>query len=147
MPGCSGLELIEKVKNSCPELEIIVISGYAHFEYAQQAIRFGVGHYLLKPINKAELTEILEELKKKISQRRESEKNKEELIQRAQKNESHMRSRFILELFDGNFANLQETLSTEMQEENYHIYIKPGTHPGILSENGLRRKCTWGFFG
>ena len=126
MPGCSGLELIEKVKNSCPELEIIVISGYAHFEYAQQAIRFGVGHYLLKPINKAELTEILEKLKKKISQRRESEKNKEELIQRAQKNESHMRSRFILELFDGNFANLQETLSTEMLEENYHIYIKPG---------------------
>ena len=56
------------------------------FEYAQQAIRFGVGHYLLKPINKAELTEILEKLKKKISQRRESEKNKEELIQRAQKN-------------------------------------------------------------
>ena len=140
MPGCSGLELIEKVKNSCPELEIIVISGYAHFEYAQQAIRFGVGHYLLKPINKAELTEILEKLKKKISQRRESEKNKEELIQRAQKNESHMRSRFILELFDGN------TFDRNAGRELSYLY-KTGTHPGILSENGLRRKCTWGFFG
>ena len=62
MPGLSGLELIEKVKAACPEVEIIIISGYAHFEYAQQAIRFGVGHYLLKPINKAELTETLEKL-------------------------------------------------------------------------------------
>ena len=59
MPGFSGLELIEKVKDICPDMEVIIISGYAHFEYAQQAIRFGVGHYLLKPINKAELTETL----------------------------------------------------------------------------------------
>lgn len=32
MPGCSGLELIEKIKKTKPELEIIIISGYAHFE-------------------------------------------------------------------------------------------------------------------
>ena len=31
MPGCSGLELIEKVKKTCPELEIIVISGLRTF--------------------------------------------------------------------------------------------------------------------
>ena len=69
MPGFSGLELIEKVKDICPDMEVIIISGYAHFEYAQQAIRFGVGHYLLKPINKAELTETLEKLVKRISER------------------------------------------------------------------------------
>ena len=69
MPGLSGLELIEKVKAACPEVEIIIISGYAHFEYAQQAIRFGVGHYLLKPINKAELTETLEKLKRSEERR------------------------------------------------------------------------------
>ena len=80
MPGCSGLELIEKVKKTCPELEIIVISGYAHFEYAQQAIKFGVGHYLLKPINRAELTETLEKLKQRIRERRESERDKEVLL-------------------------------------------------------------------
>lgn len=34
MPGCSGLDLIEKVKRSITDLEIIIISGYAHFDYA-----------------------------------------------------------------------------------------------------------------
>lgn len=126
MPGCSGLDLIEKVKSSCPDLEIIVISGYAHFEYAQQAIKFGVGHYLLKPINKAELAETLEKLKSKIRQKRESERDKEVLIQRAQKNENYMRSEFVLALFDGNFAKAQDKLTEEMLEETYHIILKPG---------------------
>ena len=47
-------------------LEVIIISGYAHFEYAQQAISYGVGHYLLKPVNKGELTATLQKLQKKI---------------------------------------------------------------------------------
>lgn len=52
MPGCSGLELIDQVKRDDQSLEIVIISGYAHFEYAQQAIKYGVGDYLLKPISK-----------------------------------------------------------------------------------------------
>ena len=55
MPGCSGLELVKRVKELDSALEVIIISGYAHFEYAQQAISYGVGHYLLKPVNKGEL--------------------------------------------------------------------------------------------
>ena len=45
MPGCSGLELIDQVKRDDQSLEIVIISGYAHFEYAQQAIKYGVGDY------------------------------------------------------------------------------------------------------
>ena len=37
MPGIDGLELIKNAKKICPELEIIIISGYAHFEYARNA--------------------------------------------------------------------------------------------------------------
>ena len=62
MPGCHGLELIERAKQVSPHLEIVIISGYAHFEYAQSAIRHGVGDYLLKPINKQELMSTLRKL-------------------------------------------------------------------------------------
>ena len=55
MPGCYGLELIQHAKEELPQLEIVIISGYAHFEYAQSAIKHGVGDYLLKPIQKQEL--------------------------------------------------------------------------------------------
>ena len=40
MPGCSGLDLIGQVKEGNQALEIVIISGYAHFEYAQQAIKY-----------------------------------------------------------------------------------------------------------
>ena len=53
MPGCDGLELIRRAKELRPRnLKLWIISGYAHFEYAQSAIQFGVGNYLLKPIKK-----------------------------------------------------------------------------------------------
>ena len=62
MPGCQGLELIERARRIVPDIEIIIISGYAHFEYAQTAIKLGVGDYLLKPIKKDELTATLSKL-------------------------------------------------------------------------------------
>ena len=49
MPGCDGLELIEKAKAILPHLQIAMISGYAQFEYAQAAMNFDVGGYILKP--------------------------------------------------------------------------------------------------
>ena len=45
MPGIDGMELIRKVKEKLPDTEIIIISGYRHFEYAQTAIRYGAVSY------------------------------------------------------------------------------------------------------
>ena len=46
-----------------PEINFIVISGYSQFEYAQQAIKYGVKDYLLKPLKKRELENSLTEIK------------------------------------------------------------------------------------
>ena len=80
MPGCNGLELIEGVKKSVPDCEIIIISGYAHFEYAQSAIKFGVGDYLLKPVNQSELHSTLCKLKERIIERQESASDMQQLF-------------------------------------------------------------------
>ena len=42
MPVYDGLELIRRAKEVNPEINFIVISGYSQFEYAQQAIKYGV---------------------------------------------------------------------------------------------------------
>lgn len=55
MPVLSGLELIEKVRRVIPALGIIIVSGYNDFEFAQQAIRFQVTEYLLKPVSSEKL--------------------------------------------------------------------------------------------
>ncbi len=55
MPGLSGIELTKQLYNQNSNLQIIVISGHADFQYAQSAIRYGVLGYCLKPINQDEL--------------------------------------------------------------------------------------------
>jgi len=57
MPEISGLHLADTLK-AMPEEErpaIILISGYAEFEFAQRAIQLGVVDYLLKPIGREKL--------------------------------------------------------------------------------------------
>lgn len=62
MPGMTGLEVIERACQQKLQTKFIVISGYREFEYAQQAIRFGVEDYLLKPISKTDLNLVLKRL-------------------------------------------------------------------------------------
>lgn len=62
MPGINGIELIRKVKSTHPNIHFIIMSGYTEFEYIHQALRLGVWDYLLKPIQKAELNNLLKKL-------------------------------------------------------------------------------------
>ena len=55
MPGLSGLELIEKISQTDLNIQFILLSGFGEFEYAKQAMRFRVHHYLLKPCNEDQL--------------------------------------------------------------------------------------------
>lgn len=73
MPGCDGLELIRRAKRLAPALEVVIISGYAQFDYAQTAIQYGVGDYLLKPINKEALHHTLEKMGERCRARAQSD--------------------------------------------------------------------------
>lgn len=59
MPDMNGIELLRRIKSAYPEIQVIILSAYDDFSYAQQAIRFCACGYLLKPVNKAELEEVL----------------------------------------------------------------------------------------
>lgn len=62
MPYKTGLEVIREAKEAgvCPRS--VILSGYDAFSYAQQALRYGVADYLLKPCRPQELLEKLESL-------------------------------------------------------------------------------------
>lgn len=62
MPGYSGLELLELLRKKELQTKVILISGYAEFEYAQSAIRNGAYDYLLKPIDQEKLQIVLERI-------------------------------------------------------------------------------------
>ncbi|MEF3305976.1 response regulator transcription factor [Paenibacillus sp. GYB003] len=62
MPKMDGLELSRVLQEEYPHIAIVVISGYNDFEYAQTCMRFGVKHYLLKPVTKPDIHEVLDRL-------------------------------------------------------------------------------------
>lgn len=51
MPDISGLELMKKAKTLGLGTEFVIVSGYAEFEYAQEALRYGALDYFLKPLD------------------------------------------------------------------------------------------------
>jgi len=73
MPKLSGMNLIEEAKRSGSHLKVIVISGYAEFEYAQKSIRFGVNDYLLKPFRSKKLLEVVNKAKEELIKEKDNE--------------------------------------------------------------------------
>ncbi|WP_134698803.1 response regulator [Ammoniphilus sp. YIM 78166] len=57
MPRMNGLDLCAHIQSKWPEVAVILVSGYDDFQYAQQAIRFGVKDFILKPVHRASLIE------------------------------------------------------------------------------------------
>lgn len=66
IPGGSGLDLIERLRQMNNDIPTIIITGYDDFEYAKTAIKLNVLGYLLKPLNDDEMREILEKIKYQI---------------------------------------------------------------------------------
>lgn len=60
MPEFSGLSLVEAVQQFPSKPVVLIMSGHADFQYAQQAIKLGVVDYLLKPIEKEQLIQTVE---------------------------------------------------------------------------------------
>lgn len=59
MPIMNGSDFLKEASAEFPETKYIVISGYDDFSYAQNAIRYGVLDYLLKPIVEKDLNDAL----------------------------------------------------------------------------------------
>ena len=68
MPGMDGISLIEKVREKYDDINFVIISGYRNFKDAYRALKFGVQEYLLKPIKKKELNDLLYKLAEKKDQ-------------------------------------------------------------------------------
>ena len=60
LPGMSGLEVLQRLKASYPQLPVIVLTGFSDVRTAVQAIKLGAYQFLTKPVNTDELQVIVE---------------------------------------------------------------------------------------
>ena len=124
MPFMNGLSLIDLVRKEFPRTKIVIISGYDDFSYAQQAIRMGVEQYLLKPIIKEKLVEILIGLHKKMTEEQRQQEYIESFQREAQEYENFSRRRFFEQIVTGGLSvsEISETAKTMNIDINAPFY-------------------------
>lgn len=74
MPSITGLDLIHMVRQKKPETVFVILSGYAEFDYAADALRMGVFDYCLKPMSEQSAKQLLDRLREHLDGRAEEEK-------------------------------------------------------------------------
>jgi two-component system, NtrC family, response regulator AtoC len=60
MPGMDGFELLAHLRKACPDVDVIIITGYGGVQGAIDAIREGASDYLLKPLDLDEIEAVIE---------------------------------------------------------------------------------------
>ena len=76
MAGMDGLQLLKKIKEKKPDIEVILMTAYASVDTAKNALRYGALDYLIKPFDHKDVIEIVE---KGVSKRREQLKTRLEI--------------------------------------------------------------------
>ena len=92
--------------------------------------------YLLKPVNKGELTATLQKLQKKIGERKESELNHQELVNKAKRDDDHLRANLIDRLLDQPDMPVSQDTLTSI----YHLKARQGVYQAFLRKSGLWKK-------
>ena len=81
IPYMNGIEVSKKVKVIFPEIQVIILTAYGEFEYAQNAISLGVQEYLLKPVKLDAFKALFEKIIEICQEKEIEKKNRNDIIQ------------------------------------------------------------------
>jgi DNA-binding NtrC family response regulator len=65
MPGLTGIEVLEQLKQLAPDTEAVVLTGHASMETAIEAVRLGAFDYITKPCKLSEIEAVLQKVVEK----------------------------------------------------------------------------------
>lgn len=128
MPIMGGIELTKKIKEVFPDIYVILLTNYAEFSYAKEAISCGVYEYLVKSdIRPKELKEILDKVNECV---KELEKNK---ISRLQKESTLSESK------DGYSKTIKKSIDYIHKNYKQHISLQDISNYVFLSHEYFSR--------
>lgn len=101
MTHVSGLELAKYVADRQSEIQMVLISGYKEFEFAQQALQYKVAHYLLKPTRIDDIHQVFRELKQTLDKRRAEKDRSRDARRQFENMRSALQGQLFADLADG----------------------------------------------
>ncbi len=73
MDEMDGLEMIEKLQQKKKKAVYVIVTAYDEFSYAKKAIALGVKDYLLKPVSRKELLDMVRQIREELDAERKKE--------------------------------------------------------------------------
>lgn len=120
MPIKNGIEVARYAKEKYADVQVILLTGYDNFSYAQQAITIGVSEYLLKPVNFREMHEVIGKICKRIRKEKFEKQEYYELRKKYHKALPEIRQKLISDLMNGRVKD-RETLEKKVKETNLQM--------------------------
>lgn len=137
MPGINGMDAIRHIKSIHQDVVFVIITAYEYFQYAKDAVNLGVFDYLLKPLNKNKIINVLQHISNKVEAKREALQKEMILRERINKIIPHMEEQFIYaQLFHSDI-----TKDLDFYQEIFGMKIKYGyVMMAILDESKVMDK-------
>lgn len=66
MPGMTGLELAEKIREMGMQQKIVFLTGYDRYDYVKKAMSVEATDYILKPFTEESIGQVITRVKEKI---------------------------------------------------------------------------------
>lgn len=130
MPEVDGLQLIHKVvQEQKLKTKFIIVSGYDEFKYAQQAVKYGVCDFLLKPIDEISLEETLRHISENI--RDEQQQYSKTIAQQSMEIIENL-ERSIID--DQYLIDCYNKLELDYNEGHYFVIIESSYEWGSMTE-------------
>lgn len=127
MPFMDGLELLDRLSNEYPEIITVAISGYDDFEKVKGVFKSGGLDYLLKPIGKEALVEVLTKAFATLEQRENDKIKESNNISKEKKMSSYIQDNEYSSLLRGKLYSFQKQIhitSTTAFSELSMILVK-----------------------
>ena len=123
MPQLNGLDLAQIVKKRFPDMEIILLTGYAEFDYARQAMSLGIRQYLLKPFRFEDIKQALALCIRSIEERQARRQLQQTIQEKLQAISPLLKEQVYQDLLDGRVGNYSDKASVLNIEEQIYVVI------------------------
>ena len=122
MSRMSGLELIRNLHELHIQTRVVILSGHSDFAYAQQAIKYNVAHYLVKPVDEDELIAVFQSLREQLAEQQEE--------QAAAQSQTRELKRILQKSFFGDLLS-----GRVASEKELNVYIN------LLGQENIQNTC------
>ena len=113
MPFMNGIEFTEVASKRYPNLIIIIMTALDEFEYARKCVSLPVFEYMLKPMVRSEITEVLKKVKQRLDETNVKQEEPQELEQMPENEESSVEQ--IKKYIENNYTDSRINLTSVAQ--------------------------------